>query len=461
MLAGCASLPRPGDAPVLPDYRRWQQADAAGVSADPPAPAGWWRRLGDPSLDRLIEAALTGNTDLRTALSRIAEVRARRALSEAERWPDVEGAASARRQVADPGGAARRSNAYSADLAVRWETDLFGAQRRAVEAAQADLAATQADFDAARVSLVATVAGTYVDLRAADLRLRVLQATVSSREDTDRITRWRAQAGLASALDTAQSASSLEQARAALPAVARSLVEARVALARLAGTVPGAIDPLLAEGAPLPAVPEAVAVGIPAATLQQRPDVRAAGERWLAAGARVAQAEARRYPALTLSGTVGVEALASGDLFRPEAVLASLAGGLSAPVFDAGRIRQNIAIQSAQQEQALIAWQGTVLGALAEVETALAAWRTAHTRLDGLDRAAAAATEAERLATIRYTAGQIDLAALLDTQRTLLALQDQQISARSERLKALVSLYTALGGGWTAAIPVAGAPAHD
>jgi len=144
-----------------------------------------------------------------------------------------------------------------------------------------------------------------------------------------------------------------------------------------------------------------------------------------------------------------VDALSAGDLFRPEAVLASIAGGLSAPIFDAGRIRQSIAIQNALQQQALIAWQASVLTALSEVENALVAWRATNTRLASLDVATAAASEAEQLAAQRYTAGLIDLSILLDTQRTLLSLQDQQTSAQGERAKALVNLYKALGGGWS------------
>ncbi|GAA5178742.1 efflux transporter outer membrane subunit [Niveibacterium umoris] len=451
VLAGCASVGPDYRPPDGPDYPAWHNAVASthATPADARALALWWTQFHDPTLDALIDAALAGNTDLKTALARLDEVRARRGLARAQQMPELDASASARTQAARPAETTVTTRSYDANLSLSWELDLFGGKRRALEAAEADLAAAQANLYAVRVSLIAAVANAYVDLRTAENRLAVLQATLDSRGETDQITRWREQAGLASTLDVAQSRSSLEQARAALPAVERSLSEARNQIALLLGKTPGAVDAMIGAKRALPELSFSLALGIPADTLQQRPDVRVAERQLAAATARVGEAQAQRYPKLTLSGSIGVDALSASDLFRPEAVLASLAGGIAAPIFDAGRITQSIAIQDAQQQQALINWQATVLRAMHEVENALVAWRTSNERFASLGVAVTAAVQAEQLASQRYAAGLIDLSVLLDTQRTLLSLQDQQTSAQGDRATALVNLYKALGGGWS------------
>jgi NodT family efflux transporter outer membrane factor (OMF) lipoprotein len=450
LLAGCASVGPDYLAPATPDYPAWRsvQADGPSVPADAATIARWWEQYQDPSLNALVTAALAGNTDLRTALSRLDEARARRGLARAQQMPQLDASASARTQAARPDDQTLTTRSYAAGLDLSWELDLFGGKRRALEAADADLGAVQANLYAARISLIASVANTYIELRTAENGLAVLQATLASRAETDQITRWREQAGLTSTLDVAQSRSNLEQARAALPTVERSLSEARNQLSLLIGKAPGTVDSMLQARGPMPSFGFSLALGIPAETLQQRPDVRAAERQLAAATARVGEAQAKRYPKISLSGSIGVDSLSAGDLFRPEAVLASLVGGIAAPIFDAGRITQSIEIQNAQQQQALIAWQAAVLQALSEVENALVAWRTTHARLASLDIAVTAAVEAEQLASQRYAAGLIDLSVLLDTQRTLLSLQDQQTTAQGERAKALVNLYKALGGGW-------------
>lgn len=450
-LSACVSVGPDYRSPDPIEYAVWKAAVDAPASrpVTPEMMSRWWQQFDDPSLNALVSAALADSTDLRTAFARLDEARARHALATSQQMPEVDASASARSQATRPDDKTVTTRSYSASANLSWEIDLFGAKRRSVEAAEADLGAAQASLYAVRVSLVAAVANAYIDLRTAENRLAVLQATLTSRDETDQITRWREQAGLASTLDAAQSKSSLEQARAALPSVERSISDARNQLALLAGRTPGAIDSLLGARRALPDFNPALAIGIPAQALQQRPDIAAAEHQFAAATARVGVAEAARYPALVLSGSIGLDSLSAGDLFRPEAILASIAGGLSAPILDAGRIRQSIAIQNALQQQALIAWQASVLTALSEVENALVAWRTTNTRLASLNVATTAASEAEQLAAQRYQAGLIDLSILLDTQRTLLSLQDQQTSAQGERAKALVNLYKALGGGWS------------
>jgi NodT family efflux transporter outer membrane factor (OMF) lipoprotein len=284
----------------------------------------------------------------------------------------------------------------------------------------------------------------------------VLDESVASREETARLTDWREQAGLASRLEANQARSSLGQARAGRPADEQRATEARLRLSLLAGEVPGALDTLLAAPetkAVIPLPPPAVSAGIPAETLRQRPDVRAAERQLEAALARLGVAEAARYPTLGLTGSLDARSDGLSGLFDVNSLFANLLTGLTAPIFQSGRIRENIAVQEAQVEQATLAYQGTVLEALAEVEKALSSFRSSHERIGALEEAARAATEAAELADQRYAAGLVDLLSVLDTQRTLFSIEEQLVTARGELLNAFSGLYRALGGGWDSSSP--------
>ncbi|HAL71369.1 MAG TPA: RND transporter, partial [Verrucomicrobiales bacterium] len=305
------------------------------------------------------------------------------------------------------------------------------------------------NYYAAQVTLAAEVAEAYVDLRTAQAQLEVYQRNLSTRGDTVQITRWREQAGESTTFETQQAASTLEQARATLPSLKQTIEQTQNRLALLSGKTPGALDALLAPPRRVPEPAAVLALGIPADTLRQRPDVRAAERGVEAAVARTKSAEKERYPTLTLSGSLGVDALKAGSLLSPEVAAASLLGNLSAPIFNAGRIRQTINVQSAQEKQALIAYESTVLQALSEVENALIAVSRSSERLRTLDGAVTSAKEAATLAAQSYEAGQIDLLQVLDTQRTLLSLEEQQTLTQGDRASAHIQLYKALGGGWS------------
>jgi NodT family efflux transporter outer membrane factor (OMF) lipoprotein len=330
-----------------------------------------------------------------------------------------------------------------------WQVDLFGRQRQTLAAASADLAQREENYHGAQASLAADVASAYVTLRSAEAQLAVVQRSVGSRSETLQLSRWREQAGTGSALATQQSTAALELARSSIPTLQLIVAQTRNQLALLAGRPPGALDPLLAPPHAVPAAPPDLAIGIPAEMLRQRPDVRAAERGLEAAFARTVAARRQRLPSLSLGGSIGVEALTAGRLFNPASTMLNLLGGFSAPIFDAGRIRQTIAIQRELEQQSLNTYAATVLGALGEVEDALVAVRRHTERLDILSRAAAAAREAETLSTLQYQAGQVDLLVILDAQRTLLDLEQQTVASAANRAIAYVQLYQALGGGWT------------
>jgi multidrug efflux system outer membrane protein len=343
-------------------------------------------------------------------------------------------------------------DSVSAGLDMAWEADLFGAKRLATAASQADLEAEIENLRAARVSLVAETVLAYADLRVAEARLEVLEDSLSSREETSQLTSWREQAGLASRLEANQALSSLGQARAEQPLIEQVAAAARLRLALLTGEQPGALDDLLSgpeRDIPIPQV--GVSAGIPAETLNQRPDVRSAVRRLEAAWARLGAAEAARYPTVRLTGSLDAQSEDLSNLFDIDSMVASLISGITAPIFESGRIRSNIEVREAQWEQAVLGYRGTVLEALSEVERALVDHHAATNRIVALEEAVAAAAEAADLADQRYEAGLVDLLSVLDTQRTLFGLEDQLAVARGERLKAFSNLYRALGGGWGAA----------
>ena len=454
--AGCAGMktPPPVAEPTVPDA--WQESRQNTSNAQGPTAeelAVWWRQLGDPVLDELVERTIAGNLDLETAAVRVEEARARRGVTRSELGPSVSATWGSARSEA-LGDQVAPNDSFSASLGVAWEADLFRRKRLSLAASQADLESEQENLRAVRVSLVAETVVAYTDLRVAEARLGVLDENLSSREETFQLTQWREQAGLASRLEANQARSSFGEARAGRPAFEQLATDARLRLSLLAGETPGALDNLL--GAPaldfaIPSPPDAVSPGIPAETLRQRPDVRSAERQIEAAWARLGAAEAARYPSFALTGSLDARSTDVGDLFNANSVVANLVNGLTAPIFESGRIKQNIAVREALYEQTALAYQSTVLVALSEVEQALSAYRSSQERIGALEEAVRSAAEAAELADQRYAAGLVDLLPVLDTQRTLFSLEDQLVNARGELLTSFSNLYRALGGGWDSA----------
>lgn len=431
---------------------QWMQAPAGSTGTlDPAGLATWWRHFDDPTLTALIGSALQNSPDTRSALAKIEEARARYGVERSNLLPSVSASVSdqASRRTNRPTDATAKAESASASLDASWEIDLFGQTRLATKAAAADLAQAESNYRDAEVSLAAEVASTYVSLRAAEVELKAVRDSAATRQETLQLTQWREQAGTGSALDTQQAITSLQQARASIPTLQQTLTEARNKLALLCGQTPGSLDARLGTTESVPVAPDLLAIGIPAETLRQRPDVRAAGRAVEAATARTTAAERSRFPTLTLSGSVGVEALSAGRIFSPETLVSNVLGSMSAPIFTAGRIKQTIRIQSAVEKQTLIAYESTVLTALSEVENALANIQHTQERLDSLSEATAAAREAATLARQQYEAGQIDFLSVLDSERTLLGLEQNLASARADQATAHIQLYKALGGGWS------------
>ena len=463
-LVGCA---------VGPNYRKpdsktpaqWSRIDASMTNAGAAGDVSqWWRRLNDPLLSELVDEALRQSLDLRKAQARLRESRARRAVAGAGRYPTLEASASASRtgMIASAGNggpsgitvgagnsAMMTGNQFSAGFDASWELDLFGGVRRGVEAAVADEQSAEASLQDTRVSLVAEVARSYAEVRSLQIRVGIARNNLASQTETLGLTEYRAKAGIVSTQDAEQARANREQTAAQIPSLEISLAEAEHRLDLLLGQAPGTLHARLAGGGPLPAVPAQIAVGIPADTLRQRPDVRAAERKLAAETARVGVAEAVRYPSFKLSSSLTLDALVQGTTGNTVGLFYSLLGGITAPIFQAGKLRNLVKAQDAVREQAQMAYEQAVLTALQDVENALWSLVRNRERAEALTRAAEAARNATVLARQRYGAGVIDFQSVLDTERTVLSVEDSLASSRADGVYALIKLYKALGGGWS------------
>lgn len=446
-LAGCAAGP---------DYVRQDPAAPArwsGTAGMQTTPARhedishWWRQLRDPVLNDLIETALRNSPDMRSARARLSESRARLNLADADLLPRLNGSLSASRSSA-AAGSGTSSNLFNAGFDASWELDLFGGLQRAGEAAEADAAATLAGLYNTQVSLAAEVALNYVQYRSLQNRLTIARDNLAAQQETLRITEWRAQAGLVTSMEVEQAKGNLQQTLAGIPTLATSLMRTGNRLAVLQGQFPATLHAQLDIPAPLPALPDEIALSIPADTLRQRPDVQAAERRLAAETARIGQATAARYPSFSLGGTFGWKSPTVGALGESDSLNRSLSASLAQVLFDGGRLRNRVEAQNAVQQQALAAYEQAVLVALEDMENALVSYANSHQHRAALQQAAASARNAALMARLRYEGGLIDFQSVLDTDRTLLASEDNLASAELDERSALIGLYKAMGGGW-------------
>jgi outer membrane protein, multidrug efflux system len=448
-LVGCSatapgSLQVPG--PQVPPA--WQGLPAAAGPVAATNLAQWWLRFNDPLLAELIGKAMLANSSVNTAQASLRQARALRDVAAAALWPQLGGTASVQNSKS---GELTSTNALRAGMDASWELDFFGARRVARHAGELAVVASAASLGDTQVSIAAEVALAYLTLRNAQVRLAIAGINLDSQLHTLQIVEWRQRAGLVGALDAEQSRSAAEQTRALQPALRTAMVQSRHALAVLCGLAPTAIDDLLAPAARLPQVNDDLVLAIPADTLRQRPDVRAAEWSLRAAAARVDQAWAASLPSFSLGGTWGLGAATWVGLGSGAAVIRSVLASAAVPIFDGGAARAQVRAQQADHEKAHVAWRLTLLSALQEVEDALEALRGDRERSVYLAHAADAAGKAVQLALQSYQSGLVDYQRVLETQRNQLATQDSLASAEASLSANQVRLYKALGGGWSEA----------
>jgi multidrug efflux system outer membrane protein len=454
LLAGCN---------VGPDYHppktavpaQWVSPKEGGETNLPPSETAWWKSFHDAELDSLIVRAAQSNLNLRGALGRVREARATARVVSADLWPALDTAASYNRERFSANGFPQfppplplEADVYQAGFDASWELDVFGGTRRATQAARAEVVAAEYSRRNVLITVFAEVARQYVAARAFQRRLAVANDNIKAQEQILALTRDLFAKGLTGDLDVQQADALLASTRAQAPVFESGFRGAVYQLALLLGQPPGAALEELAKAAPIPAAPPIVPVGLPSDLLQRRPDVRQAERELAAATARVGVAAADLYPKFSLTGDVGLQSISASDWFTAGSRFWSAGPTVQWRIFDAGRIRANILVQNARVDQALAAYEQSMLAAFTDVETALTAYAREQTRRQSLAHAAQANEKAVALAGDLYRHGLADFLRVLESQRSLYESQDALIESDQALSADLIALYKALGGGW-------------
>jgi NodT family efflux transporter outer membrane factor (OMF) lipoprotein len=448
-LAGCT---------VGPDYKGPQGAAAvpppasfarAGeTTAQAPQLAKWWTALGDPVLDGLEAKALAANPNLGAALARVQQARAGLRLDKTNDLPKV-GAMGAGLIADLPGNQLGGSlSYYNAALDAQWEIDLFGGQRRKVEASVANAQAAEAKLADAQVSLTAEVAQTYINLRDRQQRLALGQQMLEVSQQALALTKARLAQGVGTQSDAERSTRAVEDAAAALLPLQAERDAYLNALAVLLGEAPGALDASLAALKPIPLPPAELAVGDPASLIQRRPDLRAAERQLAASTAKIGVADAARFPKLKLTGFLGLGGSKLEDIFDPSSMALLAAPQLSWNFLDFGGNSARLAQAKAARDEASEQYRGAVLQALRDAEDSLARYGAARAQAASKGRSAASATQSAQLAGQRFAAGTISRLALLDAERERLTAQQASVQAVASMSAQYVTLQKSLGLGW-------------
>jgi NodT family efflux transporter outer membrane factor (OMF) lipoprotein len=465
LLSGCTVGPdyKPPAAEVAPD---WKSPVPPGATSAPDDTvlAQWWTSFGDPELTALVDAAIAGNRDLAQAKARVREARALREIAASGGRPQMAINGSAQR-IGASGNAipnhqgSLTTSLYDLGFDAAWELDIFGGVERSVEAADADLAAADEDRRDVLVSLLGEVGGQWVRARGALRRLAIAQESLASQQDTAELTRARRDAGMANDLDLSRALALVAGTRSLVPSFQEDFARACHALDVLMGQPPGAAEAMLTGKAELPPPPPSVPVGLPSDLLRRRPDVRRAERELAAATARIGVASAENYPRFLLTGGIGLSSLETGNLFSAGSKNWNLGLGLNWPIFSGGRISANIEAADARAEQAMHAWETSVLVALQETHDALVAYGREQERLVSLEEQATAQRQAATLARQRHEAGLSDFLEVLDAERSELSAEDELAISQATLAGNAIALYKALGGGWDATQPTEGEPA--
>lgn len=427
----------------------------AGKLPRAPAVARWWTTLGDPLLDQLVEQALLASPDLAVAQARLRQARAAFRTERANQRP--KGGATtlyAHARLPSPGGGEdslqipSSLDLYSLGFDATWEIDLFGGQRRAVEAASASAEAAQARLADAQVSLTAEVVQAYVNLRSCQRRVALSEQAIARQQRMLELTEQRRQGGTASELDLARLQGQLESTRADAEPLHAELDACLDALAVLLGQQPGALDTRLAQAQPVPLPPATVALGDPAVLLQHRPDIRAAERTLAARTAQVGQADAARFPHLTLMGLIGLGGTHASDLTHLDDFSAVIAPQLSWNFLDFGRNAASLEKANGVRDEAEAQYRSTVLAALRDAEDALSRFRQRRVTVATSARALAVAARAAKLMRERQRGGTATLIDVLDAERQQINAEQSLAQAEAALTGDYVSLHKALGLGW-------------
>ena len=454
--SGCALGPnyaRPA-VPTPPTWREIPTAEAQSFANTP-----WWQVFDDPQLQELIKTALVENKDLKIAVERIEEARARYGFTKSELWPQINANATAGRLRFNSGSLihtpegdaatpaeATETAIYSLTADVSWEIDFFGRIRRASEAQQALFLGTQEARRSAVLTLVADVARAYFEMRDLDRRLEIARRTTESRRESVQLAKDRFEGGITGEMDFRQGEAELHRVEAVLSELERLAAFKENELSVLLGRNPGPV----ARGRALEEekVPSAVPAGLPSELLDRRPDIRVAEQLLAARTANIGEAKAMLFPRIALTGSFGFTSTELDTLFDGPSKSWNVIGNLLQPIFNAGKNKRRVEVNESQQRQSLYAYERTILEAFRETEDALVGFRKTGEQRTASTARVAAERKVLELAELRYKGGVSAYLEVLDAQRSLFSAELDEAQTIGSHLVSLVRLYKALGGGW-------------
>jgi len=449
-----------------PDYKRpdfhakdsgkWQSQTNTMTGTQAVEAVEWWKQLNDPLLSELIAGALQENRDLGVALANIERARALRRVAGAGYYPtlDASGSGSRSRFSRQTGFGANTGtrNTFSAALDASWELDLFGRTRRAVEAADARIQASEEAKRGLMLSVIAEVATNYFEARGLQRQLAVTEQDIGLLREVEEIARAQSELGVTTELDFTRATGERESFEATLPNLEAEIAARIYRISVLTGQSPEFHMQALQQSSPLPMPPDAVPVGLRSDILKRRPDVQQAERELAAATAGIGVAKADLFPSFSLTGSIGSSARAFGDLFTPATITRSIGGVLGWPVFAGGSITAGVDVAEADAKAALASYEQSVLLALEDGEASLMRYGKQWQTLKRLKQAEATRQQAFEIARLRYEAGEENFLVILDAERALIATRNDIISSETKILTGLAQLYKALGGGWAAPV---------
>ncbi len=445
-----------------------------------PADPDWWNLFHDAELTALEHRVAGENLDVQVATARLAESRAQLGIAGAAQFPTFNANGSYTRtkssnvgefaNAPNPLGANGASgntagglkssvlnpfDVYQVGFDASWELDLWGKVRRSVEAANATVEASAEARRAALVSSLAEVARDYIQLRGNQALVKIAQDNVRTAQQNLQLTQQRASGGVTTDLDVANAAALYRTTAAEIPRLEQQVSENINAISLLLGQPPNALQAELIAAKPVPPLPPRIPVGLPSELARRRPDIRLAEAQLHAATADIGVAVASFYPSVTLSASIGLQALQPWQMFSFNARQFSGGPGITIPIFQGGVLRATLELSKAQQQEAAINYQKVVLSAWHDVDNALTAYQTEQARRDQLIQAVAQNQRALGLAQSRYQDGVADFLQVLTAQQNLLSTQQQLALATTNVSANLVAVYKALGGGWETQMPAA------
>jgi multidrug efflux system outer membrane protein len=408
----------------------------------------WWDVFQDQELQELIRTALKNNYDVRIAATRVLQAQAQLGITRAYQLPTLNVGGNITGTQNPQIGPIPSYQLTQGQLLVSaaWNLDFWGRYRRATEAARATLLANEWAQKEVMATLVANVASSYFLLRQLDLQLEISKRTLGSRRDSLELTKTLEEHGINNLLDVRQSEQLVYTAATEVPDLERQIAQQENALSILLGNNPGDIPRglKLTEEPHTPEVP----VGLPSALLERRPDIRQAEQNLIAANAQIGVARAAYFPQIALTGTAGFESAKLTSLFQGPAGVWTLAGALTQPIFEGGRLKSGVRLAEAQHEQLLLTYQQTLQGAFRDVSDALVAYRKYREFRIQQQMLVESAQDAARLSQVRFKAGTTDYLEVLTNETNSFTAELTLAQAQGNELNALVQLYLALGGGW-------------